>query len=205
MGVPTSTTACIFFVTEKQNSICHNTDKMRSSRCVFSSAAALHRVFVAPIELQSKLQVQVRQLSFRAASTPSPRSQPRSQPHTQCSAQLQQRRYVSLHVAEKSRLPRDDEIKAYSVTLVDENGKLTDPRPTSSILSTLDRKTTSLVVIVPGSPGVPPICKILNKQAMRLAEKAKLKAAKGEGFGDVDDVLGGEAAAAGEEGKERGK
>ena len=31
------------------------------------------------------------------------------------------------------------------------------------------------------------------------------EAGGGEGFGDVDDVLGGEAAAAGEEGKERGK
>ncbi|KAH7419411.1 hypothetical protein BKA64DRAFT_737599 [Cadophora sp. MPI-SDFR-AT-0126] len=153
---------------------------MRSSRCVFSSATALHRVFIAPIELQSKLQVQiqVRQLSSTATFT-TLRSQLQSQP--QCSLSSTQKRHVSLHVAEKSRLPRDDEIKSFSVTLVSPEGKLLEPRSTSSILSSIDRKTESLVMIVPGSPGVPPICKILNKQAMRAAEKAKLKAARGTG------------------------
>ncbi|PVH89512.1 hypothetical protein DL98DRAFT_116 [Cadophora sp. DSE1049] len=156
---------------------------MRSSRCVFSSATALHRVFIAPIELQSKLQVhvQVRQLSFTSTTLAPLRSRLQSQPQCGVSNSNVQKRHVSLHVAEKSRLPRDDEIKAYSVTLVDPDGKLTDPRATSSILSRIDRKTESLVVIVPGSPGVPPICKILNKQAMRVAEKAKLKAARGTG------------------------
>ncbi len=42
----------------------------------------------------------------------------------------------------------------------------------------MDRKNDSLVVVVPGEPGVPPICKIMNKQAMREAEKAKAKANK---------------------------
>ncbi|KAK0125553.1 hypothetical protein ONS96_009389 [Cadophora gregata f. sp. sojae] len=149
---------------------------MRSSRCVFSSATALHRVFIAPIELQSKLQV--RQLSLIATSTPQLRSQLQSQ--RQCNVQsAQQKRHVSLHVAEKARFPRDDEIKAWSVTLVDADGKLTDPRSTSSVLSSIDQKTESLVVVVPGSQGVPPICKILNKQAMRAAEKAKMKSARG--------------------------
>ncbi|KAL5328873.1 hypothetical protein ACEPPN_002381 [Leptodophora sp. 'Broadleaf-Isolate-01'] len=151
---------------------------MRSSRCVFSSATALHRVFIAPIEVQTHVQVQIRGLAF--TSSPSP---PLLRPRTQYNALTSkpQKRHVSLHRAEKSRLPRDDEIKAYSVTLVDADGKLTDPRSTQSILSSIDRKTTSLVVIVPGEPGVPPICKILNKQQMRETEKAKLKAARGNG------------------------
>ncbi len=67
------------------------------------------------------------------------------------------------------------------MTLVDENGRLTEPRSTYSVLEDLDRKTSSLVVVVPGQPGVPPICKILNKQAMREAEKARLKSARGTG------------------------
>jgi translation initiation factor IF-3 len=40
-------------------------------------------------------------------------------------------------------------------------------------------KKESLVVVVPGGPGVPPICKIMNKEAMRAAEKAKAKAGRG--------------------------
>jgi translation initiation factor IF-3 len=64
------------------------------------------------------------------------------------------------------------------VILVDEEGKLTDPRSTSDILSTIDRRTHTLVIVVPGEPGTPPICKIMNKQAMRESEKAKSKANK---------------------------
>ncbi|KAH7342622.1 hypothetical protein BKA65DRAFT_586596 [Rhexocercosporidium sp. MPI-PUGE-AT-0058] len=151
---------------------------MRSSRCVFSSATALHRVFIAPIEVQTHVQLQIRRLAF--ATTP---SQPRLRPRTQYNALIPepQKRHVSLHRAEKSRLPRDDEITSWSVTLVDADGKLTDPRSTHEILSSIDRKTESLVVIVPGEPGVPPICKILNKQHMRETEKAKQKAARGAG------------------------
>jgi translation initiation factor IF-3 len=81
----------------------------------------------------------------------------------------------------KRRLPRDDEIKSWSVSLVSEEGKLNEPRSTADILSSIDRKTHSLVVVVPGEPGVPPICKIMNKQAMREAEKAKTKASKNPG------------------------
>jgi translation initiation factor IF-3 len=42
----------------------------------------------------------------------------------------------------------------------------------------MDRKTQSLVVVAPGEPGVPPICKIMDKKAMRDAEKAKVKNAR---------------------------
>ncbi|KAL2075473.1 hypothetical protein VTL71DRAFT_416 [Oculimacula yallundae] len=147
---------------------------MRSSRCVFSTAAALQRVFIAPIELQTPSRVQTRGLVTLS-------SQLRQRPHAILNLSQPQRRYVSLHRAEKSRLPRDDEIQAWSVTLVDADGKLTEPRSTRDILSTLDRKTNSLVIVVPGEPGVPPICKILNKQQMRESEKAKLKAARGSG------------------------
>jgi translation initiation factor IF-3 len=62
---------------------------------------------------------------------------------------------------------------------VGEDGKLQEPRSTSDILNSLDLKKESLVVVVPGEPGVPPICKIMNKEAMRQAEKAKAKSARG--------------------------
>ncbi|KUJ21998.1 uncharacterized protein LY89DRAFT_681341 [Mollisia scopiformis] len=44
-----------------------------------------------------------------------------------------------------------------------------------AILDSMDRKKDSLVVVKPGEPGIPPICKIMNKLAMREAEKAKRK------------------------------
>lgn len=145
------------------------TAKMRSSRCAFSTAAALHRVFIAPIE-QSQLQFARRTVS--SASTRCLNRAPRL-------VLSQQQRCYASSAAVKSRLPRDDEIKSWSVTLVGEDGKLQEPRSTAAILSDIDRKKESLVVVVPGEPGVPPICKIMNKQAMREAEKAKAKSAKG--------------------------
>ncbi|CZS95700.1 uncharacterized protein RAG0_05278 [Rhynchosporium agropyri] len=148
---------------------------MRSSKCVFSSATALHRIFVAPIELQTRVQ-------FRGLSAAT--LQLRSRPHTLSNARISsgsQRRHVSLHRAEKARLPRDDEIEAWSVTLVDAEGKLTEPQPTRQILDSIDRKISTLVMVVPGEAGVPPICKIRDKKQMREAEKAKVKAARGSG------------------------
>jgi translation initiation factor IF-3 len=62
------------------------------------------------------------------------------------------------------------------VSLVGEDGKLQEPCYTVDILHSMDRKRDSLVVVVPGEPGTPPICKIMNKEAMRVAEKAKAKA-----------------------------
>jgi translation initiation factor IF-3 len=73
----------------------------------------------------------------------------------------------------KSRLPRDDEITAWSVTVVDADQKLSEPRLTSAVLESFDHKTHSLVVVVPGEEGVPPICKIVNKKKEWAAAKAK--------------------------------
>jgi len=151
---------------------------MRGSRCAFSTAAALHKVFIAPIEhvpaRQSQLRFGRRTFSSTSTSTLllqfSARAPRLPLPH-------QQKCYAS-SAAVKSRLPRDDEIKSWSITLVGEDGKLQDAQPTLDVLDSIDRKKDSLVVVVPGEPGVPPICKIMNKEAMRLAEKARLKGAK---------------------------
>lgn len=136
---------------------------MRSSRYVCSTATALHRVFITPIE-QSQHQLLIR------TSPPTLRA-------TSSKLLLLQRRCYASPVTAR-RLPRDDEIKSWSVSLVNEQGKLEEPRSTSDILHSIDRSTQSLVVIVPGEPGTPPICKILNKKAMRDAEKAKTKGVK---------------------------
>jgi translation initiation factor IF-3 len=81
----------------------------------------------------------------------------------------------------KSRLPRDDEIRSWTVILVNEEGTLDDPRSKLDILESIDRTKESLVVVVPGEPGTPPICKIMNKKTMREGEKARAKAARGSG------------------------
>ncbi|KAE9370347.1 hypothetical protein N431DRAFT_426723 [Stipitochalara longipes BDJ] len=150
---------------------------MKSSRCAFSTAAALHRVFIAPIEhLPSRQpQFQFTRRTIFSTSTSTLQSRARAPRHL---LPHQQKCYAS-SAAVKSRLPRDDEIKAWSITVVGEDGKLQDPRPTLDVLDSIDRKKDSLVVVVPGEPGVPPICKIMNKEAMRAAEKAKLKSARG--------------------------
>lgn len=143
---------------------------MRTSRCVFNTAAALHRVFVAPIERSSPHFLQ------QSSSIPLLRKSTTSKfflLHHQ-----QSRRYASK--AEKGRLPRDDEIKAWSVYLVKEDGGLEDgTRNTYEILSSIDRKTQSLVVVSQGEEeGDVPICKIVDKKAMREAEKARALAAR---------------------------
>ncbi|KAJ5050682.1 uncharacterized protein L3040_002557 [Drepanopeziza brunnea f. sp. 'multigermtubi'] len=155
---------------------------MRSSRCVSSIATALHKIFILPLEHRQS------QFAIRTTSTSSTsfHSTLLSPPPIQ----YQQRRYASKYkatekptTAEKSRLPRDDEIRSWSVSLVDENGRLCDPRPTHDVLATIDRKVSTLVVVVPADPHThaPPICKIFNKQALRESETARLKAAKGGG------------------------
>ncbi|KAK6585015.1 hypothetical protein PZA11_003239 [Diplocarpon coronariae] len=144
---------------------------MRSSRFISSTARALHKTFISPLEHC--------QISIVLARRPTPI--PLSlRPY-------QQQRHASNKsdsksiTAEKSRLPRDDEIKDRFIILVDAEGRMTNPRHTHSVLATLDRKINTLTVVAPAEENVPPICKILNKQAMREAEKARLKAAKSSG------------------------
>jgi translation initiation factor IF-3 len=154
------TTALSTFTTQDR-------DNMRSSRCVFNTAAALHRVFIAPIDVSNLSPLRHGRLQFL----------PRLQSRAPKLILSQQRRHYAGE-SPKRRLPRDDEIKSWSVSLVNEDGKLEDPRSTYDLLSSIDRKTQSLVVVAAGEPGVPPICKIMDKKAMRDAEKAKAKSAR---------------------------
>lgn len=139
---------------------------MRSSRCVFSTAAALHRVFIAPIKRSNPSLLRHSSPQFLPRITTAPK------------LLLQQQRAYASEAPQKSRLPRDDEIQSGSVSLVSPDGQLEEPRSTYEVLRSIDRKTQSLVVVAPGEPGTPPICKIMDKKAMREAEKAKAKATR---------------------------
>lgn len=132
---------------------------------MFNTATALHRVFIAPIERSNLTHLRHNSPQSLLRITTAPKL-----------LQQQARNYANK--AEKSRLPRDDEIKSWSVVLVDDEGKLEEPRSTYDILSSIDRKTHSLVVVSAGEPGSPPICKIMDKKVMREAEKAKALAAR---------------------------
>lgn len=69
-------------------------------------------------------------------------------------------------------------ITSWSVCLVNEDGTLGEPRPKFDVLETMDRTQDVLVQMAPAEPGQPPVCKIMNRRAMREAEKAKIKAAR---------------------------
>ena len=155
---------------------------MKSSRCAFSTAAALHRVFIAPIQVIRPRQSQLQSTRRTVSSSTLQRIDrtPRFIP-------TQQQKCYASTAAAKSRLPRDDEIRSLEVLVVDENGKLPrdengnlllEPVFTVDVLDSMDRKKDSLIVVVPGEPGMPPICKIMNKEAMRAAEKLKAKGAR---------------------------
>ena len=133
---------------------------MRSSRCISSTAMALHRVFIAPIEQSNRI------LSRRI---PPPRSR--------LSPILPQRRCYAALTTPERRLPHDDLIKSWSVIIVNEDGTLGEPRSTYDVLQSINRSVESLIQVSPSEEGAIPICKIMNKKAMRDAERAKAKAA----------------------------
>lgn len=141
---------------------------MRSSRCLFNSATALHRIFIAPIESSH------RPLIARSAHAPFPN-------HL-----LTQRRNIIVARAAgtdpaKSRLPRDEEITAYAISVVAADGKLQAPRRTREVLASIDRKTHMLVMVVPAEAGAPPLCKIVDKKKEWAAAKARKKQQSGGG------------------------
>jgi len=161
---------------------------MRSSRCAFSAAAALHRVFVAPIE--RPLLSQFRPQPFLTVP------------------KLSGPIYRTYSSASSSKtLPRDEQILALHhpyVHVADDDGKISPPTLVSEILAGLDRQTQSLITValpaprlrsrwerapLPTEPPLTgaeevaaeraaptiPVCKIILKAAARAAEKARTK------------------------------
>ena len=75
---------------------------------------------------------------------------------------------------------RDENINAGEVHLVLPDGKLQPAQPLRTILSSIDRKTHFVVqVSAPSSDATAhPVCKIIDKQSVRAAERAKAKPVK---------------------------
>ncbi|KAI9860755.1 MAG: hypothetical protein M1813_005678 [Trichoglossum hirsutum] len=73
----------------------------------------------------------------------------------------------------KRRLPRDEEILASSVHLVDENGTFHPPTPVRKLLASFDRKLYHLVAVSPIESGQTPICKIVSRKELRDRERVK--------------------------------
>lgn len=141
---------------------------MRSSRCASGTASALHRIFIAPLEHSHSRPYALHPPVFN--TPPHPRLQTRSYKWKVAEKPT---------TAEKSRLPRDDEITSPTISLVDASGSLLPPQSTAAVLARLDRANATLAVVVPENPETfaPPICRIFNKQALRESERARLKAA----------------------------
>ncbi|EAL90546.1 putative translation initiation factor IF3 [Aspergillus fumigatus Af293] len=72
---------------------------------------------------------------------------------------------------------RDEDIRSEYIQIVNENGDLEPAMKLRDVLRSFDRSENFLVQVSPALPGRPPICKIMNKMAMREHERAKAKAA----------------------------
>lgn len=160
---------------------------LRSSRCAFSTAAALHRVFIAPIE-RSQFALQRHQASALPQTSTS-----------KLHAHTQYRSYAA-SPATKRRLPRNKEITSTFVRLVTEDGKLSAPQTTWGVLNQLDPTTHSLITVSqPANPRSPaaqddsewgaaevsasseqewPICKIMGNKELWEHERTKTKKTK---------------------------
>lgn len=94
---------------------------------------------------------------------------------------LQQRVLVSSYMTNikptKSRLPRNQEINAESITVIDETGKISGPHQTTKFFEDFDFEYKSLVTILEGNPedGRPPLCRIYDKSVLRDKEISALK------------------------------
>ncbi|CAG8972046.1 hypothetical protein HYALB_00004910 [Hymenoscyphus albidus] len=138
---------------------------MRSSRCIFSTASALRSVFIAPIEVTKPTPLLLTQKW--QAFTPLPSHHQRAYAYM----------VTPKDAPTKSRLPRDQEIPYPYIRLVEDGILLEGSRRLTFVLSQLEPKTESLVMVVEPTDEEPyPICKIINKEA----EYKRLKAAKKE-------------------------
>jgi translation initiation factor IF-3 len=76
----------------------------------------------------------------------------------------------------KTGIIQNEDIRADTIQLVNENGSLDPPERTADVLRSLQRNEYALVQVSPGGVNQPPVCKILSKRMMREQEKAKAKA-----------------------------
>jgi translation initiation factor IF-3 len=77
----------------------------------------------------------------------------------------------------KQKQIRDEDIRSEYIQIVNENGDLEPAMRLRDALRSFDRSENFLIQVSPAQPDRPPICKIVNKMAMREHERAKAKAA----------------------------
>ncbi|KAK1780391.1 hypothetical protein QBC45DRAFT_372456 [Copromyces sp. CBS 386.78] len=169
---------------------------MRASPCLYSSAAALRRVFLesasalAPLLLQTIL---LPRLSVAAATAAVLNNQKRCAFSTQGAVQAKGKYYAMRrskpNAQQEANLPRDLAIRAPWVHLRGLDGNLADKQRPADIVSRLDRERYSLAMVwspptpKPGEPEVPkdadlpdwPVCVIIDRRAEAAALKAKTK------------------------------
>lgn len=81
---------------------------------------------------------------------------------------------------EKKPLPRNSQITAKWISVVDEFGKMKGTFLTEDVLSDFDFDTKSLVTVVEGNlaDGRPPLCKVMDRSTLRKNEFAAVKKKK---------------------------
>lgn len=128
-------------------------------------AQALYRVFIQP-----------------ALSAPLPRPICRSPPPTIPRPPLFQARYAGKYRPPVARTHKyDEEIGSAYVNLVDDSGTFHQSVRMRDVLRDFNRDTHHLVAVSPADPNDPsslPTCKILSKESLREAQRAKAKPKK---------------------------
>ncbi|KAL2357471.1 hypothetical protein BJ546DRAFT_964253 [Cryomyces antarcticus] len=142
------------------------------TRPLTASGQALYRVFVRP-----ELSVSPIRINTKLSPPPQPcQRQPIPHSHGRAFSHTPRLGFKVRAPVNRTQL-YDEEIASQIVLVVDEAGKLQPPQTRFDVLRSFDRKTHHLVQVSPLSPsGDPPTCKILAKQSLREAERAKQKA-----------------------------
>lgn len=144
----------------------------KSITCCSGVALALHRVFIAPVEAYS-LRPRNSLLQRLTSNKPAIRNAP-------LYSNLQFRRSVVTAASaaqREERLPRDEEITSWSISLVHPDNSITSEN-TYETISNLDLTKFSLVQVQPSQPGKLPVCKIIDKKKLYEQKKAKSKVVK---------------------------
>ncbi|KAJ0415278.1 translation initiation factor IF-3, C-terminal domain-containing protein [Aspergillus carlsbadensis] len=82
-------------------------------------------------------------------------------------------------VADKAEQLKDEAIKSHYVRIVEEDGRLGPPERLTNVLRSIERPANFVLQVSPVSPtNEPPVCKIVNRAALRESERAYAKAAR---------------------------
>ncbi|TQS36331.1 hypothetical protein Golomagni_03224 [Golovinomyces magnicellulatus] len=77
----------------------------------------------------------------------------------------------------KKRLPRNEDIKAELISVVDESGKISGPHRTVEFLEDFEFETKSLVMVLEGNAedGRYPLCRIVDRSVLRQRDMTFMK------------------------------